>query len=148
MIRWIAVLCALVCFGAVPGDAWPAFPEPTAISREARRLVRKRMANHGQRMSDLVWAVILLDYAGTERAADAIAKAPRPLEPNRPELVALAQDFFQYQDLLKERAAILAKAAHERDGFAMGAAYQLVVETCVNCHVTYLNPPPAKRPLQ
>ena len=119
--------------------------EPANLSPAARRVIRERMERHGQDMEDLVWSVLLLDYANAARAASAMAAGARPLDRNAPELEHLVY-LFEMQDELRARALTLAEAASKRDPTAMEAAFKQVSETCVKCHVMYLSSPrPAKR---
>jgi len=144
MRRGLIIGCLVGLVGLVRASGeLPQLPEPNGLSPEARRLIRAKMDRHQSQMSELVWAVILLDYPAVERSAAAIARAPRALEPGT-ELAALTPYFFEQQDLLRRRASRLARAARDRNGLEMGTAYKLVAETCVDCHVAYLNPPAGK----
>jgi hypothetical protein len=112
-------------------------PSPSGLSAEARRVVHQRMEQHGKAMSQLVWAVILLQYDQAARAASAIADGARPLDRNDPALAELVY-LFEQQDRLREQARAIADAAAKRDGIAMGAGFKQLSETCVDCHVAYL----------
>lgn len=118
--------------------------EPAGLAPAARRVIRDRMQHHSQDMGDLVWSVLLLDYPNAARAAAAMATGAKPLDRNAPELEHLVY-LFEQQDQLRARALTLAEAAGKRDPIAMEAAFKQVSETCVNCHLVYLNPPTTKK---
>jgi hypothetical protein len=118
--------------------------EPTNLPPAARRVIRDRMQHHSHDMEELVWSVLLLDYDNAARAAAAMATGAKPLDRNAPELEHLVY-LFEQQDQLRVRALTLAEAASKRDPIAMEAAFKQVSETCVNCHVMYLNAPPTKK---
>src|SRR4051794_19641108 len=95
-----------------PGEPLPRHLAPSAeLSQVARQLLRERMVRHGKTMTDLVQAVIVLDYAATARLAAEIAEEPRlarPLSPN--DLNASVPDkFFELQDELHQRASTLSE---------------------------------------
>jgi hypothetical protein len=99
------------------------------------------MARHGKSMSELVQAVIVLDYPRTARLAREIAEEPRlarPLSQNANEVnVSLPEPFFQLQDELRQRAARLAEAARTRGQTELAPAFGQLTETCVSCHRVY-----------
>lgn len=137
--RWLWPL-ALVALPATAQQGRLKLSEPTWLSPATRRTIRAKMGRHEARMSELVWAVMLLDYPLAERTARAIADAPPPLAPSR-ELEQLTPDFFAEQDMLRQRAARLAAAARDRNDLEMNAAYLQVAQTCIDCHAAYLRPP-------
>jgi hypothetical protein len=116
-------------------------PPPADLSPAVRNLLRERMGRHGKTMSELVQAVIVLDYAQTVRLAREIAEEPqlaRPLSHDATELnSSLPEEFFQLQQELHMRASSLAEAARTRNGAEMAPAFGKLAETCVACHRTY-----------
>ena len=51
------------------------------LSLVARALVHQKMANHSKQMTELVWAVVLLDFRSTVELAKAMALEPRIARP-------------------------------------------------------------------
>ncbi len=134
------LLLAIVALPASGDEGRLRLAEPSWLSPSVRRTVRARMSRHEAQMSELVWAVMLLDYPLAERSARAIANAPPALAPTD-ELKQLTPDFFAAQDQLKRHAARLATAARDRNDLEMSAAYTQIAETCVACHAAYVRPP-------
>jgi hypothetical protein len=133
------VLLALgVCARADSG--W--LPEP--LEPAARRVVHEQMKAHADQMNNLVWAVILLQYEKAAPIGTAIAAGAQPLNRNAPEFEHHLY-FFVLQDQLKTRAMTLANAALARDGVALTAAFKDLSETCIHCHMVYLDPLGARR---
>ena len=99
------------------------------------------MASHVREMSDLVSAILVLDYptiADRAKAVASDANLARPLGGDATELNALLPDlFFQYQDELRKNAHLLATAAERTDPLQVAEAYGRVSESCVRCHAVY-----------
>jgi cytochrome c556 len=95
-------------------------------------------------MTELVWAVVLLDHASTATLANAIAAEPRfrrPLTGDATELnSALPPRFFTLQDELLTRARELEVAARSRDAARIARGYGALATSCVACHDAYLSP--------
>lgn len=121
---------------------------PSYLSAIARQLLTQRMVRHGRDMLALVEAVLLLDRETTQRLAAEIAAEPRltrPIAGGADDVnAALPERFFVLQDELKSRAADLAEAARSSDDTKLAARLGEVTQTCVSCHSTYLEPPPAQ----
>ena len=119
------------------------------LSKSVRKVIRARMAHHGQEMSKLMWAVVFLDYSGVEQAASRIpnpALLQKDLQRDATDLNFTFPDrFFDLLMELTERSTKVAEAAAKHDGPRMGAAYGQVSETCVNCHSVYLDETAWKR---
>lgn len=115
----------------------PAQPLPGA----ARAVLKSRMANHVRDMSELVSAIMVLDYPTIVDRAKAVAgdaNLARPLGGDATELNALLPDkFFEYQDDLRKNAGLLAAAAERMDALAVAEAYGHLSESCVRCHGVY-----------
>lgn len=136
-----AFLITLCCAGpALAGERHLATPP---LSNAARAIVRERMASHSKQMTELVWSVVLLDYAESARIATAIATEPRLARPTTGDATelnsALPPRFFELQDQLRDQARELAAAARARDPSATAKRYGGLAETCVRCHDAYLS---------
>jgi hypothetical protein len=116
-------------------------PPPAQLSPTTRALLHTKMAQHRRDMTDLVMAVILIDYPESARLARSIAEEPRlarPLTKDATELnTTLPDRYFQLQDELHERAAHLAEVARARNGAELASAFGQLAETCVSCHRVY-----------
>jgi len=114
-------------------------PEP--LPATARALLKQRMATHARDMSDLVSAIMLLEYARISIRAEAIADEAnwsRPLTGDATELNAqVPEKFFVRQDDLKTAARRLAAAANLHNPYKVAEAYGHVSETCVRCHADF-----------
>jgi cytochrome c556 len=115
----------------------PAQPLPGA----ARAVLKSRMASHVRDMTDLVSAILALDYptiADRAKAVAADANLARPLGGDATELNTLLPDkFFEYQDDLRKNARVLAGAAERMDAQQVADAYGHLSESCVRCHSVY-----------
>lgn len=143
-------------------------PPPDHVSAETLRELKSRMGRHGNGMSNLVGAVVLLDRPAIARLARNIAdeeivaetseaqghEAARPADRSHrqpghkagdksadPALPALAlpRGFFAEQDALRVAAQRLALAAGGTDDKALADAFATVTRTCVACHSSYLH---------
>ncbi len=123
-----------------------SLPESNYLPETARDLLAERMLNHGNDMSDLLWATLFLDEDSVRDIAEHIKATPRfarPIEKDATELnSSLPQEFFQLQDELIARATDLAEIASSHDANGMAAAYGALTQTCVRCHSLYLGEPP------
>jgi len=122
-------------------------PAPEHLPESARALLTERMIDHGNDMSDLLWATLFLDDASVQDIAEHIRTSPRfarPISGDATELnTLLSEEFFALQDELVARADDLAESADRRDPEAMAAAYGALTQTCVRCHSVYLSTPPS-----
>ncbi|HVT06184.1 MAG TPA: cytochrome c [Polyangia bacterium] len=123
----------------------PGPPEPLAPA--ARALLRDRMASHARAMSDLMGAIMLLEYSQIGLRADDIASddtLSRPTTNDATELNAqIPEKFFVRQDDLKAAAHDLAEAARTLNPYKVADAYGRLSETCVRCHADFRPPGPA-----
>jgi cytochrome c556 len=135
-----ALVLALIL--AAPAYATEKHLATPPLSSAAREIVHQKMADHSKGMTELVWAVVFLDFQQTAALAKSIATEPRlarPLTQDATELnSALSPRFFVLQDQLRARAQRLEAAARSRDSAAMARAYGAIAETCVACHDAYL----------
>ena len=143
----ILSILALAALGA--GDPQHRkLPAPAHLPEAARGLLTERMLNHGDDMSDLMWATLFLDDQSVADIADHIRTMPRfarPLTGDATELNSLLPpEFFALQDQLVERAFELAENARHKDAEAMAESYGALMQTCVRCHSVYMSEPPAK----
>ena len=104
-------------------------PEP--LSPQAKALLADRMSSHAEDMSDLVSAIVLLQYSRiitrAEQIADDVTLRSAPL----PEM------FFIRQDELKVAARALGEAARNGDPYQVAQAYGHVSQACVRCHADF-----------
>ncbi|HVY36835.1 MAG TPA: cytochrome c [Polyangia bacterium] len=125
----------------------PGPPEPLAPA--ARALLRDRMAAHARAMSDLMGAIMLLEYSQIGLRADDIASddtLSRPTTNDATELNAqIPEKFFVRQDDLKAAAHNLAEASRTLNPYKVADAYGRLSETCVRCHADFRPPGPAHR---
>ena len=128
---------------ATPDRAGP--PEP--LSAPARAILKSRMASHARDMSDLVSAIMILDYKSIGEGADRIAadtNLSRPLTHDATELnAALPEKFFERQDELRAQARALAQASRELNPYRVAEVYGHLSEACVRCHADFRPGEPA-----
>ena len=114
---------------------------PQYLSNTARELLRARMASHANDMSQLVQAIMILQYpriAEGAAAIDAQVDLARPLSDDATDLASsLPSSFFDYQDELKARARALEAAAKAQGAFRVADAYGDLSKTCVKCHSVF-----------
>jgi len=142
----------LLAFG-VPSQAGPKarppavrLPAPDNLSATTRAEVRGRMGRHGNTMSNLVRALVLLDRPTISTLAGRIADE---------EIVArvegggtdrlktlLPKEFFAEESSLQASARDLAAAAANKEADSvMADRFATVAKTCVACHSIYLHSP-------
>lgn len=114
-------------------------PEP--LSPTARVLLKERMSSHAEDMSQLVSAIMMLEYSDIITRADKIASdvnLSRPISNDATELNAsIPEKFFVRQDDLKAAAHVLASAGRTANPYQVADAYGKLSETCVRCHADY-----------
>jgi hypothetical protein len=120
----------------------PDRPEPAQpLSNQAKAILRDRMSAHAEDMSDLVSAIMLLEYSRIISRADKIASdvsLARPTSQDATELNAsLPEKFFVRQDELKAAARELSEAGRSANPYRVATAYGRVSETCVRCHADF-----------
>ena len=125
-------------------------PLPEHITQDTRADVKARMARHGETMSGLVRAVVLLDRPTIRTLAtriadeEVIARVGSAGPQKRP---ALPREFFAAQDDLSTNARQLAAAAVEGgDDRVLSERFAAVTRTCVTCHSAYLHGRPDSTP--
>lgn len=115
------------------------------LSGTARALIKQRMSNHSKNMTELVWAVVFLDYRESAQLASVIAHEPRLARPTTGDATelnsAIPPRFFELQDELRARALRLEASARLRDPGSVAKSYGALAETCVSCHDAYMATP-------
>ena len=99
------------------------------------------MSSHAQDMSQLVSAIMLLQYSEIITRADKIGSdvnLSRPISNDATELnSSIPERFFVRQDDLKAAAHALATAGRTANPYQVAKAYGGLSETCVRCHADY-----------
>jgi hypothetical protein len=121
---------------------------PENVAASTRSELRGRMTRHGNTMSTLVKAVVLIDRPTittmAERIADEelLARADsQGFDPWRP---LLPKGFFIEQDALRSSARSLAQAAVQGDpDSVLAERFGALTATCVRCHGAYLHDLPS-----
>lgn len=136
---------------APPSVPAPAMPQTVAeATGELPLLVRKlldgRMLRHGTDLGALETAVKAGDLPAVAVHARNIADEPRiarPLPGSADDTVnqSIPLAFFDFQDLLHQRAEALTKAAEARDQARVRAAYDDLGQTCGQCHQVWFPMP-------
>ena len=107
---------------------------PEYLPPAARQILKTRMASHVRQMSDLVSAIMVLDYPNIADGAERIASdasLSRPITGDATELnSALPEKFFVHQDDLRKQARAL-------NADRVADAYGHLSEACVRCHAVY-----------
>lgn len=116
--------------------------EPPDYLPEGARLVLKTlMSSHAQNMSQLMSAIMVLDYPRIHEGAEAVASdasMSRPVTSDATELNSLLPpEFFRQQDALRESAHALADSAKRQSAYGVAEAYGQLAGTCVRCHYIY-----------
>jgi hypothetical protein len=140
----LAALLVVAAAHAASDAPVPAqrLPAPEHVSPEARAEVKARMARHGETMSNLVRAVVLLDrptirVLATRIADEEVIARVGSGDQKRP---ALPRDFFAAQDELSAGARQLAAAAVAGgDDKVLAERFASVTRSCVTCHSAYLH---------
>lgn len=112
------------------------------LTPEVGRLLEARMRRHGPRMTELLRAVIILDWDGVQRTSEQLAEEPSiaaPLSGDQDSLNAqLPPSFFVRQQALYKALRELSDAgAHESD-HEVKVAFNGVASACLDCHAAYL----------
>ena len=117
---------------------------PEHLSAATRADLRARMARHGNAMSNLVRAVVLLDRPTitvlAQRIADEEVVARSEADGSKKKWESrLPKGFFAEQDALRSAARDLATSAVQRASDSTTAdRFATVAHTCVACHSVYL----------
>ena len=148
--RALRVAVVLVSGAASAGEPispprTPPALAPDYLSEASRARLRQRMARHGEDMSELLRAAVLLQRQVAAAAAKRIATAPklsRPVVGGEEDVsAALPERFFVLQDALRNQAARVGEAALAADDAKLATAFAALTETCITCHAAYVNPP-------
>ena len=126
-------------------------PAPKYLTPEALAAIKTRMGRHGNTMSNLVRAVVLIDRPTIRSLAGRIADEEIVARveggtgtPNR---FPMPSDFFDQQDTLRAAAEQLALAAAvESDDKKLADHFAILARTCVACHSIYLRHDSLGRP--
>jgi hypothetical protein len=151
-----AVFCGLIAISSIGIAAVHPAParrlrSPDHVTSTTQTEVTRRMAQHGETMSNLVRAVVLLDrptirvLAG--RIADAEVVAHASTSPHEPLPLSLPREFFLQQTRLAVAARDLAAAVVDgADDGVVGDRFAAVTSTCIACHSAYLHGQPEVEP--
>ncbi len=120
-------------------------PAPEHIAAEAQAELKARMGRHGNTMSSLVKAVVLLDrptirsLAGRIADEEIVARAGVTHKTKR--RLGVPPEFYEAQDSLRAAAEDLARAAAlpRGDDKALADGFAAVARSCVGCHSVYLH---------
>ena len=121
---------------------------PENVAASTRAELRARMDRHGNTMSTLVKAVVLIDRPTITTMAQRIADEELLARPDsqtfdrwRP---LLPKAFFVEQDTLRATARALAQAAAQGEPDSLLAErFGTLTATCVRCHGSYIHDLPA-----
>jgi hypothetical protein len=150
----LALFGLLLAF-AIPTQAGPKpappavrLPAPENLSAAALAEVRTRMARHGNTMSSLVKALVLLDRPSIAHLASRISdeEVVARVEGGGPDKLKLLlpKEFFAEASTLQTSARDLAAAAINKEADSVLAdRFGIVAKTCVGCHSVYLHAPNA-----
>jgi plasmid stability protein len=127
-------------------EARQALPGPEHISPNVRAELKARMGRHGNTMSNLVRALVLLDRptirALAGRIADEEVVARVEAAPRGGKKLDLPPLYIAEQDRLRTVAQQLAAATLEPDHDAdlvLADRFATLAHTCVACHSVYLH---------
>jgi hypothetical protein len=146
--RLLGLLAMFAFVGGSHADTPPTVKKglgaPGYLNGTARMLLKKRMERHGKDMLLLTQAVVLLDRDAAKRLATQVAEEPRltrPIAGGEDDLnTSLPERFFVLQDELRVKAKAVAEATTKADDVALAARTGELIQTCVTCHSTYLEP--------
>lgn len=151
--RWgfVALLGIAGAGAAVGAEVARRLPAPEHVTAETQAEIDARMRRHGETMSNLVRAVVLLDRpsirALASRIADEeiIARASKATRENHQ--LGLPSEFFAEQTVLTGTARQLAAvAADQGDDEMLAQRFSQLTQTCVRCHSVYLHGRPEPQP--
>lgn len=121
----------------------PDLPSRPGLPDEVRDALTERMMRHGDDMSRLTVAVLMLEYDLVHLLATDMAREPRLGRPAEGESgtlnTLLPAGFFVQQDALAASASALAAAALGRDDVRLAASFGDLTKSCVSCHSAYLH---------
>lgn len=110
--------------------------EASAISEDARALLKLKMKNHAKEAEKLAIAVATVRLAEVARIALDISLEPR-LDPAAGAAAKLPPRFFELQDELKKRASALSAAAKANEMSGTLEKYGQLMENCMACHAAF-----------
>jgi Cytochrome C' len=121
----------------------PALPVREDLPVEAHEVLASRMMRHGDQMSAMMLAVVLLDYEVVRLLTSKMISEPllgRPAAGDEHSLNGmLPASFFVHQDQMLAATRTLAAAAAQTDDLKLVAAFNDVSRSCVGCHSAYLH---------
>lgn len=124
---------------------------PEHVTSETRAELKARMGRHGETMSELVRAVVLLDRPTVRVLArqvadeEVIARARKSV--HEPPPLSLPPEFFLQQTKLVVAARDLAAAAVDgSEDKVLADRFAIVTGTCLACHSAYLHGQPGTGP--
>lgn len=130
--RTLALSCALLLLTSPATQAQDA--NPTTIYDEI-------MLNLAGNMQDILFGILVEDYAKVSNLAEAIAFHPEPdVEKKMALLKQLRVDaasFKLYQDRVRQNALKLQKAADRVDREEVLERFSALATSCTECHVSY-----------
>jgi len=145
MTRWVlAGFCVLAAGGWVAAHAQqqgasdPRVMPADHIPSDTEAKLTDRMKRHGAELIELTHAVTLIDRKAIAETADRI-RLDTALTLKADGGVVKDTRFQQLDQQLRERVTELATAARKYDDTALAPAFGRTMETCVRCHVSYLN---------
>jgi len=129
--------------GEAPKASAVRLSAPDHLSATTRAELRARMTRHGNVMSNLVKAVVLLDRPTitnlAQRIADEEVVARSEADGSKKWESRLPKGFFAEQDALRSAARDLATSAVDKASDSVTAdRFATVAHTCVACHSVYL----------
>jgi hypothetical protein len=134
---------------ALTAEARQTLPRPEHISPDARADLKARMGRHGNTMSNLVRALVLLDRPTIRTLAGRIAdeEVVARVEASTPggKKLDLPAQYIAEQNRLRTVAQQLAAATlePERDAdLVLADRFATLAHTCVACHSVYLSARP------
>ncbi|MBL8911740.1 MAG: cytochrome c [Archangium sp.] len=141
-----AVLLSITANAEEPKTVKKGLSAPGYLNATARGLLKRRMERHGKDMLRLVNSVLMLERAEAKRIATEVAEEPRltrPIAGGEDDLnTSLPERFFVLQDDLRVKAKAVAEVAGKGDDVSLAARTGEMMQVCVSCHSTYLEPAP------
>ena len=134
-------LCGIAARAGEPAGAPGArLAEPGYLSETARQALHTKMSAHASDMRSLLEGVLRLRREEIRAAAQRILDEPRIARPTggSDANAMLPERYFVLQDRLRDRARALAELTQHGTDQQLAAAFAGVIQTCVECHSSYL----------